>query len=203
MRSTRVAEWILAQVTSRERAEAVIGDLLEKVPAHGQLWFWWSVVTTAVALVWRDVAANPMRMLGLAVVALLLQYVLLIPLFVVTWFSFAMIAAVMRRPEFPPPQLTFWTSHPTVAAVIIWCVMALIQFYVGRWLARRSRDHELAPCVAYSIVGLTFNLAWLLSGAQPGVLHTLRTIALTPLFVLWDLPIYAGAVSVRRKQVSA
>ena len=65
MRSTRVAEWILAQVTSRQRAAAVIGDLLEKVPVRGVLWFWWSVATTAVALVWRDVTAHPLRTLGL------------------------------------------------------------------------------------------------------------------------------------------
>jgi hypothetical protein len=198
MRSTRVAEWVLAQVTSRERAAAVIGDLLEKVPARGQLWFWWSVVTTAVALVWRDVAASPMRMLRLGFAAFLLQFVLVLPLSVVAFITFAVIAAVNHR----PPTVPFAPDWPAVVYVVVWCVVALIQFAVGRWLARRSPDHELAPCVAYSILGLTFSLAWSLSASQPGALQMIRSVASSAGFVVWDLPLYAGAVSIRRKRAA-
>jgi len=197
MRSTRVAEWVLAQVTSRERAAAVIGDLLEKVPARGQLWFWWSVATTTVALVWRDVAANPMRMLGLAFAAVLLQFVLFVPVVVLSFLTFLVIAALTHRPQFP-----LWTSFSAIGMAIGWSGMALSQFFVGRWLARRSPDHELAPCVAYSILGLTFSMALALSLSQPGVLQMIRSVASTAGFVVWDLPIYAGAVSVRRKRVA-
>lgn len=197
MRSTRVAEWVLAQVTSRERAAAVIGDLLEKVPARGQLWFWWSVMTTAVALVWRDVAANPMRMLGLGFAGFLLQFALLFLMAVFAFITFLVIGELTHQ-----VPIRLWANYPTVAGVIAWGVMAPIQFSVGRWLARRSPDHELAPCVAYSLIGLTFSLALSLALAQPGVLPTLRTIASTPLFAVWDLPLYAGAVSVRRKRVA-
>jgi len=198
MRSTRVAEWILAQVTSRERAAAVIGDLLEKVPARGQLWFWWSVVTTAVALVWRDVSTNPMRMLRLGFAAFFLQFVLLLLVLAVAFVAFVVIGVLAHRPQL----MASWTHFSTAMFVTVWCVVAVVQFSVGRWLARHSPEHELAPCVAYSIIGLTFSLAVSLSFAQPGVLQTIRTIVSTAGFVVWDLPIYAGAVSVRRKRAA-
>src|SRR5215471_1303354 len=112
MRSTRVAEWVLAQVTSRERAAAVIGDLLEKVPARGQLWFWWSVATTTVALVWRDVAANPMRMLGLAFGAILLQFALLFVAAVAVFIAFLAIGVLTYSPQ---PPIRLWADFPKVA----------------------------------------------------------------------------------------
>jgi hypothetical protein len=76
----------------------------------------------------------------------------------------------------------------------------LVEFKVGRWLARRSPDHELAPCIAFTLVSLTASLALVLALPQPA-LHAIRDAASPALFVVLDLPIYAGAVNVRRKRL--
>jgi hypothetical protein len=202
MRSTRVAEWILSQVTSRERAEAVIGDLLEKVPSRGALWFWWSVVATTFALVWRDVAAHPMRMLGLVFAGVLVQFALMFLLIFVAATVFGIVALANAMDL---QHLIAWFSHgwSTPLMLATWSAMALIQFQVGRWLAKRSPDHELVPCVVFSIVGLTVSLAWSLSFSQPGALHVIWAGVSPVLYTVFDLPLYAGAVSMRRKRLAA
>jgi len=48
-----IAEWILRQVTSRQRACAIVGDLLEGEHQKGRLWFWLSVGRIAISLFWR------------------------------------------------------------------------------------------------------------------------------------------------------
>jgi hypothetical protein len=203
MRSTDVAEWILSQVTTGERAEAVIGDLLEKVPTRGALWFWWSVVTTAAALVWREVAANPLRTFGLGFTGFVLVLVLFVLLvFVATaalvlgFLAFASILDAQR--VVGGTQLVTRGWGRVGLSVASWCVLAGVQFQVGRWLARRSPGHELAPCVAFTIVGLMCSLALILAFPQ----HTrdpIRDAASAALLVVLDLPLYAGAVNVRKK----
>ncbi|HTU35933.1 MAG TPA: hypothetical protein VMF66_19195 [Candidatus Acidoferrum sp.] len=53
MRSAIVAEWVIARFTDRERAAAVVGDLLELAPERGPLWFWSGVAGTVLAATWR------------------------------------------------------------------------------------------------------------------------------------------------------
>jgi hypothetical protein len=203
MRSTRVAEWILSQVTTGERAEAVIGDLLEKVPTRGALWFWWSVVTTAAAMVWRDVAANPRRAFGLG----LTGFVLVLVLFVLFVFvataalvlGFVVIASTLDAQRVAGVTQLVTRGWGRVAlSVAFWCVLAGVQFQVGRWLARRSPGHELAPCVAFTIVGLTCSLALILAFPQY-TRDPIGDAASAALLVVLDLPLYAGAVNVRKK----
>ena len=52
MRSIRIAEWILGLSMTRERAEAVAGDLREA--ERGSFWFWRTVVATMIASAWSD-----------------------------------------------------------------------------------------------------------------------------------------------------
>jgi len=205
MRSTRVAQWILSQVTTGERAEAVIGDLLEKVPTRGVLWFWWSVVTTAAALVWRDVAANPLRTFGLGLtgfVVVLVLFVLLV--FVATaalvlgLIVFSSISDAQRVVGVTQLVTGGWSW--VVLTVVFWCVLAGVQFQVGRWLARRSPGHELAPCVAFTVVGLTCSLVLVLVFPQ-STRDPIRDAASAVLLVVLDLPLYAGAVKVRKKRL--
>jgi hypothetical protein len=207
MRSTRVAEWILSQVTSRPRAAAVIGDLLEKIPSRGVLWFWRSVATTAVALVWRDVAANPMRTFGLGLTGFVLVLALFFLLVLFALVAFAAVIGLATRTGLVDQQRLAGVAQLVghgwlrpALSLASWCVLAMAQFQVGRWLARRSPDHELAPCVAFTLVGLTVSLALALASPQPA-LQAIRDSMSAALFVVLDLPLYAGAVSVRRKRL--
>jgi len=53
MRTASTAEWILCRLTSKERAAAMVGDLVEIEKQKGRLWFWLSVAGVALSLFWR------------------------------------------------------------------------------------------------------------------------------------------------------
>ena len=57
-----LAERLLSLVMRPERAAAVIGDLLERVPRRGQAWFWLALTRTGVACVAHDVMAAPLSL---------------------------------------------------------------------------------------------------------------------------------------------
>src|SRR6202034_1360148 len=61
MRSIHLAEWILALVTSRDRASSTAGDLAERAAARGAVSFWFAVLRTLASLLWRDVTEKPAR----------------------------------------------------------------------------------------------------------------------------------------------
>src|SRR5215472_3956218 len=64
MRRARFAERVLSQVAPPVRAASIVGDLLETCP--GGVRFWIPVARIGVSLLWKDVAAHPFRMAGLA-----------------------------------------------------------------------------------------------------------------------------------------
>ncbi len=70
MHNSYIAEWILTLITSRDRAEAVVGDLTEKAAARGLFWFWSGVLRTTASLLWRAVTENNARVARLAFVGL-------------------------------------------------------------------------------------------------------------------------------------
>lgn len=57
MYSTSIAEWMIALFTSKKRAAAIVGDLLELRPQKGTLWFWLSLTEVTAAHGWRPVLA--------------------------------------------------------------------------------------------------------------------------------------------------
>ena len=64
MRKLSAAEWILMLVTSRERAQATVGDLYETSVSRGALWFWQAVLRTAFSQVALSLSAAPGRVAG-------------------------------------------------------------------------------------------------------------------------------------------
>jgi hypothetical protein len=62
-----LAEQLLAIFMRRDRAAAVVGDLLERVPRRGGTWFWLALTRTAFSSVWRDLSATPLQLAGGAV----------------------------------------------------------------------------------------------------------------------------------------
>lgn len=53
MRSVRLAELAIRLFTSRERAAALMGDLLETRSQRGAVWFWFSIARVMFSLGWR------------------------------------------------------------------------------------------------------------------------------------------------------
>jgi hypothetical protein len=57
MPKTSSTEWLLARLTDRTRAAAIMGDLTELAATRGRLWFWTAYTRTLIALGWRTPAA--------------------------------------------------------------------------------------------------------------------------------------------------
>jgi len=57
VRNVAVAEWIVSRFTSKKRAAAIVGDLLELATQKGRLWFWFSLAGIVVSLAWRRLLA--------------------------------------------------------------------------------------------------------------------------------------------------
>ncbi len=58
MHNINIAEWILALVTTRDRAASTVGDLAEGAATRGAVWFWSGVLRTAASLLWRDIVGT-------------------------------------------------------------------------------------------------------------------------------------------------
>jgi hypothetical protein len=201
MRNSQVAEWILSLVTSSDRAASMVGDLMEDAASHGAVWFWIGVLRTAFSLLWRLFSNDPAQMIGLAARGFLLQLVMFVAsialstIAIVLWWFFT--GWPVETGPLPLPA-TEWT----LGSVFFW---VLIPFQIGRWLARRSPGRELAPVVAFTIFNFVlFNgvgMFW------PGIESSLFEF-ITGLFfalawvILCQIPVLAGAVSVRRKRLS-
>jgi len=187
MRNAQVAEWILSLVTSRERAAATVGDLMENASGVGT--FWLGLLRTALSLLWSDVAANPGRMARLSGGAFLLGlawtfvcFLVVIPL------TFVVGHANFRDASTAFNSLTFNVSS-------IFVVMILVPFQQGRWVARRSPGHELAACLAVAI--LTAAVDGIPVALGIGTISQLVLSIVAPL-----IPLFAGAVWVRKKQTA-
>jgi hypothetical protein len=57
MLKTTPAEWLLARVTDRRRAAAILGDLTELAQTRGRRYFWIAYARIFVALAWRSPVA--------------------------------------------------------------------------------------------------------------------------------------------------
>src|ERR1019366_9589040 len=57
MRNIPPPEWLLARLTTPDRAAAILGDLTEISATRGRLWFWTAYARTIISLGWRTPAA--------------------------------------------------------------------------------------------------------------------------------------------------
>ena len=53
MPKTTPAEWLLARLTTPDRAAAILGDLEELAATRGRLWLWTAYARTLISLGWR------------------------------------------------------------------------------------------------------------------------------------------------------
>jgi hypothetical protein len=200
MHKDRIAEWLLSQVTTRERAVSTVGDLTEAAATHAAGWFWSNVVRTLASLLWRGFADAPGPMLGLALRAWLLSLALalaallcIVVLAAIFGLAYAMLTSAIGSVNgaFTPGGVFVWVAKAVGLAVAVLC-----QFQVGRWLARRAPGREVSACLALlmlqwipaAMIGLGAALATRNSGWLP-----------SPEYLLLGLPCLAGALWVRRR----
>jgi hypothetical protein len=147
MHSFRIAEWLLALVTTRDRAAATVGDLAEGAATRGGVWFWSGVLRTAASLMWRDIAEHPARITGLALLGVYTGMLLLFGfLDGIVFFTAAYLSGKELPLDFTGWKI--WLAAPVLFGSLL----------VGRTLARWGPGRELAACVIFAILAALCNL---------------------------------------------
>jgi hypothetical protein len=183
MRRARIAEWILALVTTKDRAAAVVGDLTEV--ERGSLWFWWSVIRTAMSITWRDVRAEPWRMTGLNLLGAAVG---------ICCSAAGLVAFEIARRNWPWLHAYLATSEhfaavePPYSVGLSWAVT----LFGARWIARRAPGREFALFLSGAFFGLIVDV-FILTLSIMG-----KNIHLSPSFVNFSLS-FAGTLWARRR----
>ncbi len=182
MHSINIAEWILALVTTHDRAASTVGDLTERAATRGVVWFWSGVLRTATALLWRDVAEHLARLTGLAFLGLAI------------YIGIDLVFAALSGVAF------FWTSmvsgHSLPLDSIGWKLwfaapVLVSSLVIGRMLARWAPGLELAACVVYAILASIYNLVPALG--DNGAISALLCILIVPAGAAWGRSRRLGA----------
>jgi hypothetical protein len=174
MHSTNIAEWILALVTTRDRAASTVGDLTEGAATRGAVWFWSGVLRTSASLLWRDIAEQPARVAVPALVGLAVYIGIEVAFAGLSGFVFFRAAmASGHAPHLDSIGWRLWFLAPVLVSSLL----------IGRILARRAPGRELAACVAYAILSSTYNLVPMLG--DNSVFFALLTILIVPVGAAW------------------
>jgi hypothetical protein len=65
MPKTSATEWLLARLTTPDRAAAILGDLEELSATRGRLWFWTTYARMLISLGWRTPVAFVLAIVGM------------------------------------------------------------------------------------------------------------------------------------------
>lgn len=161
MRRELLAEWILSLVTDREHAASTIGDLIEEAPANKPVWFWNSLMQTAISLLWNGITAAPFQMiLGAAIVWLVYVFVSFALSFGAT-VAVSLVWGIAYFAEhhtalellaewtqvhvpWPSPRVWDWVSP------VMWWAVA--PFQVGQWVVCSSKCPPLTQWLVIVVV---------------------------------------------------
>lgn len=173
MRKADIAEWILSLTTTRDRAAATAGDLMEEGSTRGNLWFWSSLLKTSAAHIWRAWLDAPLRMAVLAYGAILFEIAFLAG-------SAVVVLAGTQVLQSGTVGLMAGAVDASTAFALLGIQLHICEFLIGRWLARFAPGRELAACVAYSVAS---QICWLVivrpfDGLVPPLLVFTQLIAL-------------------------
>lgn len=174
MHSAHIAEWILALVTTRDRAASTVGDLTEHAATRGAVRFWYSVLRIATSLLWREVAEHSARVTGMALLGIAV-YIAIDLLFAGLDGVLFFISALRSGSHFQVHSLEWkiWFGAPVLVSSLL----------IGRMLARWAPGRELAAGVVYAVFVSIYNLVPML-GDNGGV-TALLCILIVPAGVAW------------------
>jgi hypothetical protein len=174
MHSVNIAEWILALVTTRDRAASTVGDLTEGAATRGVVWFWSGVLRTAASLLWRDVAENPARVIGLAFLGLAVYIGIDLVFAGLSGVAFFWAAMASGHPlHLDSIGWKLWFTTPALVSSLL----------IGRMLAHWAPRRELAACVVYAALASIYNLVPMLG--NKGALSMLLCILIVPAGAAW------------------
>jgi len=179
MHSDRMAEWLLSRWTRRQRAAAIIGDLLEIREQKGALWYWFALAGAVLRLGWRPVVAT---IAGLYAGA-----------YAFSFFQMAIWGVQVRH---TPPADYAWTP---AFSVLSGCgaIMCLVLVYASI----RYGIHDRLSQLALVLTALSVPLAWWW-WKPPVVAASLASLAVVTLGSLFyrdlrrALPILAAVLGV-------
>lgn len=174
MHDAHVAEWILALVTTRDRAASIVGDLAEREAARGGVWFWFSVFRAAASFLWRGIAEHPARLTGLALLGVAV-YAGIGLLFAGLDGVVGFIAIYTSGNHLPLDSIGWklWFAAPVLVSSLL----------IGRILARWAPGRELAACVVYAVLVSIYNLVPMLGNNGAGT--ALMCILIVPFGAAW------------------
>jgi hypothetical protein len=135
-----IAEKVLSLALEPARSAAAIGDLVELSISRGRVWFWVNVFQTLLAAVGHAAKRRPLFILGLASRAAFELGGLLL-LGVLTRIALHQMLFLHSNSSYA----TDWTEIPALQLVA--------SLSVGRSIARRSQNNDLAVCIAMMIFG--------------------------------------------------
>jgi hypothetical protein len=185
MRKAGIAEAILSLTTSRDHAASIAGDLVQQAPFKGASWFWGSLVRTTASLTWKAFTEAPVRVTGLALLGLFLQmfYMLVIQVPIVLLH----LGIGRRAVESPGWEYMF--------------AFLVASYFIGKWLARRAPQKELAVYVGVWFVA---HILWIpMLGLIPGLNQSVPSLSDLAMdivaTVIGGLCVFAGVRSMRRR----
>lgn len=142
MRSQQFAELLLSFVASRDRASAMLGDLVED---FGGSWrFWIYVIRTAISQLWRQMAKAPFSMIRPALLTFCLEIGLII-----VW-GFARALWVSPDPDFPS------VFHADLPWLQIFLTCVFVPFIVAP-MFRRHPGREGAGILTLTFIHAMIN----------------------------------------------
>lgn len=165
------AERILSLVTTRDRATSIAGDLMEGTP--GAIWFWFGVARTGTALLGGNVAAEPVRLTGLAFVSLAAYIGIELIFAFLSGLAFFGTAVAGHPLYLDSLGWKLWFAAPVLIGSLL----------TGRILAHWAPRRELAACAVCGILVSIYNLLPIFG--DHGVLAALACILIMPAGAAW------------------
>jgi hypothetical protein len=142
-------------------AASIVGDLRETASSRSVAWFWWSVLGTAGALVWRGTIADPVRMFSLA-----FRWTLVIEALEIAGVGFMPLVGDIAININIASMEAKWVVKATVwVAVAAYLLLTVCR---GPHDRRRAPGRELSACLALVIT------QWVVGFAVAVVLAVIR-----------------------------
>ena len=150
----KFAQRLLCLFTSADRAEAIVGDLLEESRTRGRGWFWLQTAGTALTLCLKNVGTAPARSLWVAAAGFIL--------WLGTYVVFAAVIGLFRY--FDPSAAESLDASLSLAPLGFWIRVLVVvigtNFLTGALITRFASTRTLTGSAPLTVLWLAYWLAW-------------------------------------------